>query len=138
MKGVELIFGEFFRNKVTCPSGDIVGPQTGNLIFVRGSKGRSGYPFMAFTFTHNGIKHGAALRGKMDISNWPPTTTSTMTEGPEDNGNGRWIVEAGNNQNGCTGEGGAPVDQPVDQRGIDFEATIIPCGGDFPLCAQPG
>ena len=120
----------FFNGKLDCggDTAQITGLQTGNLIILRGSKGKSGYPFISFGFTHNGIGHGAALRGLMDISPWPPTMPSTMTEGPVNNGNGFWNVDGGNDQDGCTGEGGAPVDQLAAERGIDFLATIVPCG----------
>ena len=81
------------------------------LTLIKRSKGSSGHPFMAFTFMHNGIGHTAELRGE-----WGSCCTGTsafMTEGPE--GNGRWIVASGNNQDSCTGEG----------RGIRWTADIL-------------
>ena len=112
----------FDDKKLSCA----LGMETGNLDLSEGSQG-NGHAFLLFHFRHrdSGIRHSLEMHAIIDsATGWPPTTTSTMTEGPVNNGNGYWIAKASgkNHQNGCTGEGGGEVDS----NGIDFLATVVP------------
>ena len=102
-----LNFPTFFTSKLTCGNGDIGTTKTGFLFITAGQD----HTHLFFSFLHNDAKHSLALLGDKP-NTWPPDPGNDVTLTAK---NGEWEVstKGKNHRNGCTGEGGDGIGDPI-------------------------